>query len=297
MPVWALYSLVVAIWGSSWYAIELQLGIVAPQVSLAYRFALSAAILIAYCLATRRKLRFSRRAHLCMAAQGFCLFCANYILFYFAGQHLVSGLMAVCFSTISVMNIANLAIFFRRRVEPKVLIAALLGLLGLGLVFYPELMGQDLGADPALGLALSLAATYFASLGNMLSVKLKALEIPVVESNTIGMSYGTLFCLAFALLDGAPFLFDPRPAYVLSLIGLALFATVIGFGCFLSLVQRIGADRAAYASILFPVVALTLSAWLEDYRLSPLAGLGILLVLGGNVLVLSRFPRTQPRPA
>ncbi|MDY0871274.1 DMT family transporter [Dongia rigui] len=297
MPVWALYTIVVLIWGSSWYGIEQQLGVVAPQVSLSYRFLLSAVILIGFCAVTRRSLRFPKPAVLLMAVQGLCLFCGNYILFYFAGAHLVSGLLAVCFSTMSMMNILNLALFFRQKIDRRAFVAALIGLTGLCLVFYPELASSGLGSEPALGLGLSLLATYLASLGNMVSVRLKALEIPVIQSNTIGMSFGALFCVGFALAAGASFNYDPRPAYIVSLIGLALFATVIGFGCYLHLVQRIGAARAAYTSVMFPIVALTLSTFLEGYRWSPLAGLGFALVMSGNLLVLWRPREKKPDAA
>jgi drug/metabolite transporter (DMT)-like permease len=297
MPIWALYTVVVLIWGSSWYGIEQQLGVVAPQVSLSYRFLLAAAILLAFCAVTRRSLRFPRAAVLLMAVQGLCLFCGNYILFYFAGAHLVSGLLAVCFSTMSMMNILNLALFFRQKIDRRAFLAALIGLTGLCLVFYPELAQSGLGAEPALGLGLSLLATYLASLGNMVGVRLKALEIPVVQSNTIGMSFGAIFCVGFAFAAGAVFNYDPRPAYTVSLIGLALFATVIGFGCYLHLMQRIGAARAAYTSVMFPVVALTLSTFLEGYRWSPLAGMGFALVLSGNLLVLWRPREVKPAAA
>jgi drug/metabolite transporter (DMT)-like permease len=298
MPAWVLYLLVVSIWGSSWYGIELQLGVVAPQVSLAYRFLLAAAILLVFCAATRRKLRFPSSAHRLMAAQGLFLFCVNYLLFYYSGHYLVSGLMAVCFSTMSVMNVANMALFFRQRPDNRVVLAALVGLAGLGLVFYPEFARPSLGADPFLGLMLAILATYSASLGNMISVRLKRLAIPVVESNTIGMSYGALFCILAAVATGAPFIFDWRPAYGLSLVGLALFATVIGFGSYLTLVQRIGADRAAYATIVFPVLALGLSTLFEAYEWSALAGFGFVLILSGNLLILTgRRPVAAIEPA
>lgn len=304
MPIWLLYIIVVAIWGTSWYGIEQQIGVVAPQVSLAYRFVLAAAILILFCLATRRRLRYSAPAYGLMATQGLLLFCGNYILFYFASMHLVSGLLAVCFSTVSLMNIFNLALLFRQKVDRRALFAALVGLIGLACVFAPELTDSGFGAEPVLGLGLSLLATYLASLGNMVSVRLKKLSVPVIESNTIGMTFGALFCIAFALLAGAPFIYDYRPEYTVSLIGLALFATVIGFGCYLSLVQRIGADRAGYSAVMFPIVALSLSTWLEGYQWSPLAGFGVLLVIVGNLLVLTRrrevathpLATTEPRP-
>lgn len=301
MPVWALYLVTVAIWGSSWYGIKEQLGVVAPTVSIAYRFLLAAAILWGFCLATRRPVRFSPQDHLWMALQGLCLFCGNYILFYFAGMHLVSGLLAVCFSTMSLMNVVNVWLFFRRPLDRNAGIAALVGIAGIALIFYPRFTEQSARADAVLGLALSMLATFLASLGNMISVKLKALQIPVVQSNTIGMSYGAAFCALFSLLSGAAFNYDFRPGFTVSLIGLAFFASVCGFGAYLTLVQKIGAGRAGYTAVIFPVIALLLSTLLEGYRWTPLAGLGLALVLAGNlILLLKRKPPAQqsvPTPA
>jgi len=107
-----------------------------------------------------------------------------------------SGLMAICFSTITLMNIANGALFFRTTVEAGVFIGALLGLAGLGLVFWPEIAGFGLHSRAGIGLALSLVATASASLGNMVSVRHKRVAIPVIESNAIGMAYGALCSLS-----------------------------------------------------------------------------------------------------
>ena len=288
MPTFLLYGLTVLIWGTSWFAITQQTGVVPVELSIAYRFLLAAGLLIAYCLATGRRLRYGLIDHLFMAAQGICLFSLNYILFYRASFDMPSGLMAICFSTITLMNIGNGALFFRTAVEPRVFVGALLGLAGLGLVFWPEIAGLGAHGRAGIGLALSLLATGFASLGNMVSVRHKMARIPVIESNAIGMGYGALCSLAIALAQGAPLVYDPRWSYSLALVYLALFASVIGFGCFLTLVQRIGADKAAYSSVLFPVVALALSTWLEGYRWTPLAASGVALVLLGNVLVLMR---------
>jgi drug/metabolite transporter (DMT)-like permease len=296
MPIPFLYAITVLIWGTSWYAMELQLTL--PfELAITYRYGLAAAMLTGYCLVTGRSLRFSRRDHLFMAAQGFLLFSLNYMLFYWAANYLVSGLLAVCFSTIVVMNIVNAALFFRQRVDPIVALAGVLGLAGLGLVFWPELTKLDLSRTAAFGLVLSLVATLAASLGNMVSVRHKVAAIPVIESNTIGMAYGALFTFLVVLVRGVPISFDWSPVYVGSLIYLALFASVIGFGSYLTLVQRIGADRAAYSSVLFPVVALAMSTLLEGYRWSLPALLGVMLVLAGNLVVLARRRRPVAAPA
>jgi len=173
VPVGLLYALIVAIWGSSWIGIEFQLGVVAPELSIAYRFVLAAALLLGFCVLRRRRLRFSARDHAFMAAQGVTLFSINYVLFYVAAGYLTSGLMAVAFSTIVVMNIGNGALLFGHRAEPLVALAALAGIAGLGLVFWPEIAGFELSRAAAIGLGLSLVATYSASLGNMVTVRHK----------------------------------------------------------------------------------------------------------------------------
>lgn len=287
MPTSLLYALTVLIWGSSWYAMEMQL-VLPGDLAVTYRYILAAAILVGFCLATRRRLRFSSRDHLYMAIQGVTLFGVNYLLFYWAAHYLVSGLLAVCFSTIVVMNILNIALFFRQRVDRLVAGAAALGLVGIGLVFWPEVGRIDLSVNAAIGLGLSIVATYAASLGNMVTLRHKAAGIPVIEANAMGMSYGAAFCLAVVLIQGREFTFNWTAGYLGSLVYLALFASVIGFGCYLTLVQRIGADRAAYVTVLFPVVALGMSTWLEGYSWTTMAAAGVALVLLGNLLVLRR---------
>jgi drug/metabolite transporter (DMT)-like permease len=292
LPPQLLYGATVAIWGSSWLAMTFQLGVVPEPFSITYRFVLAAALLWAFCLASGRSLRFSLRDHAFMAAQGLCLFSLNYQLFYVAAGKLASGLLAVAFSTILIMNIANGAILFRHRVDRRVALAGLCGITGLGLLFWPEIAKAGVTREALLGLGLSLLATYLASLGNMISVRHKMAAIPVIESNTIGMAYGAGFSLVYALASRAPLAFDWSAGYLVSLAYLALFASVLGFGSYLTLVQRIGADRAAYTTVMFPLVALTLSTVFESYQWTIPAVAGVALVLFGNLLVLVKVRPT-----
>ena len=289
MPTWALYTVTVLVWGVSWHAMLYQIG-VAPELSIAYRFLLAAAIMVAFCVATRRRFRFSRREYGQMALLGLFLFSANYILFYYAAGYLATGLLAVVFSMITVMNMVNGAIMFGQKIEGRVAIAAVFGLVGLALTFWPDFVGHEINRGVLLGLALSVLGTLCASFGNMASVGLGKRGVGVVESNTVGMVVGAVAAFAFAMLHGAPLVYNPAPSYTISLLFLALFATVIGFGCFLTLARRIGASRAAYSSVLFPILALALSAAFEDYRPPVEAILGVALILVGNVFALWRRP-------
>jgi drug/metabolite transporter (DMT)-like permease len=288
MPTSLLYVCVVLIWGSSWIGIEYQVGQVPALLSIGYRFLIASLLLVLFCVISGRSLRYHWRDHRWMALQGLSLFCLNYLLLYWSAHNLTSGLIAIVFSTMSVMNLINGAIFFRQRIDRRVALGAGVGLIGLCCVFWPEIAKADAGAHTLTGLGMSLIGTYFSSIGNIVSVKLKARAIPVISSNAIGMGYGAIASLVASSLTGGVFTVDTRPSYLISLVLLALFASVIGFSCYLTLVQRIGAGRAAYSAVLFPLVALTISTFLEGYHWTGLAMLGIVLVLCGNVIVLRR---------
>lgn len=298
-----LYAAAVLIWGSTWFAIRFQLGEVAPEVSVAYRFALASALLLAYSALRGLPLRFTWREHGWMAAQGLLLFCVNYLVFYEASARLTSGLIAVVFSTIVLMNILNGALLLGRPVEARPVAAALLGLAGIALVFWPEVAAMGASGVVFTGVALSLAGTLVASWGNIASARNQRHGLPVIQSNAYGMAWGALIMAAWAALRGVPFDYDPAPAYTLSLLYLSVFGSVLAFGSYLTLLGRIGPERAAYATVLFPVVALALSTLFEGYRWTPAGLAGLALVLAGNLLVLApgawripRFARIRPTP-
>lgn len=282
----SLYFAAVFIWGSTWYAIKFQLGTVPPELSVAYRFALAALILFAWCLLRGLPMRFNRGQHLWMALQGFMLFCLNYLIFYLATAELTSGLIAVIFSTIVLMNIVNSALFFRRAVDASMVIGALVGLMGITLVFWPEVANLQQHGGALKGLLLSLLGTFIASLGNMISARNQAQRLPVIQSNAFGMAYGALILLLFAASQGVGFVYDFSLPYNLSLLYLALFGSVLAFGSYLTLLGRIGPEKAAYATVLFPLVALGISTLFENYHWSLMAAAGVLLVVLGNVLII-----------
>jgi drug/metabolite transporter (DMT)-like permease len=291
-----LYAITVLIWGSTWLVITFQLGEVDPILSVAYRFTLASVVLLAYAGLRKANLRYSAREHLYFGLQGVLLFSLNYLLVYLAEQRLTSGLVAVIFSMLVFMNILMGALFLGTPVRRNVVIGALIGLTGISLVFLPELKGFSLQDSGFVGLLLSVGGTLFASLGNIVSARNQREGLPVIQTNAFGMGYGAVLMFIFALVRGVPFTFEATPGYILSLIYLAVFGSVIAFGAYLTLLGRIGADRAGYSSLLFPMVALGLSTLFEGYQWSAAALVGVLLVVGGNFLVLWRQRRKKDSP-
>ncbi len=287
-----LYLVTIAIWGSTWLAIEFQLGVVEPEVSVFYRYALASALLFAFCRLRNLGLDFDRTAHTRFMMLGLLLFCLNYILTYYAQVHITSALTAIAFSTMLWMNILNARIFFGVRSGPRVIIGSVLGVAGIVTLFLPEVADLSLSDATFIGATLCVFAAFIASLGNMVSQAAQNRGLPIIQSNAWGMFYGAVWTGAIAALQGKVFNFDWSAGYVVSLLYLAVFGSIVAFGAYLTLLGRIGAHRAGYAVVMFPVVALLLSFAFEGLEPSLNVLAGVVLVMGGNVVILQRASRT-----
>jgi len=281
-----LFFLATFIWGTTWLAIKFQLGAVAPEVSVGWRFALASALLLAWSGARGLPLRFGLRDHADFAVLGLLLFGVNYVLVYLAEQYLTSGLVAVLFSSLVFWNLAGARIFFGTPAPPAVLVGAVVGVAGVVLLFWPELASVRGNAGAGLGVAYAVVSTLIASAGNLWSQRVFGQGRPVVQGTGFAMGYAALGVLTWCAVRGLTFTFDTGWPYVLSLIYLALFGSVVAFVAYLTLLQRIGAGRAGYTAAVIPVVAMLASTLFEGYRWTGSSAAGMVLVLIGTVLVL-----------
>lgn len=298
----ALFVIASLIWGSTWLAIKFQLGVMGAEWSVALRFAIAAAVLGGFCALTKRSLRFDRRTHAFLALQGALLFGFNYVGVYWAEQYATSGLVAVLFSTIVFMNPIGARLVFGAPLTIRTVIAASLGVVGVALLFLPEITHARQGGDAALGIALGLGATMIASGGNLAAMRNQAAGIPVLTGTAWGMLYGALTAAAIGLVLGATWSFDARWPYVSSLLYLAVFGSVIAFGAYLTLLKDVGPASTSYVAVATPIVAMVLSTLFEGYRWTIVAALGVALAVAGNWLALApgrraaRMMARMPRP-
>jgi drug/metabolite transporter (DMT)-like permease len=266
----ALYSLVLFCWGTSWLAITFQLGEVAPQVSIAWRFLIASLILFGWCFIRGINLSFPWRSHLNWIILGIFLFCVNYICAYFGSFYLVSGMVALLFSTLTLFTVFNGFLFFKKPIRWPILFGAVVGILGLSIIFSTEISNTDwsLNSGVVKGFLWMLLATFFASIGMLLSGQMQARKMPLIQSNAFSMLYGSLIIVTYVGFSEVSFSYSTSYSYVISLIYLALVASVIGFGVYLKLVGNIGADKASYVNIFTPTIALLLSTLFENYQWS-----------------------------
>lgn len=291
-----LYILVVAIWGTTWIAIFLQQGPVPATVSIFWRFAIASVTMLTILLLTHRLRRLALRDHLSCVLQGCCVFGFNFWCFYTAASWINTGLESVIFSMAVLFNAINNFLFFRQTPPGRFYLAALLGLVGIITLFWDDLQVSGLSSTMLPGILLSALGTYGFSLGNMLSIRHQRRGLETLTTNSWAMLYGTLIIGALALLRGDNFTPQWTISYLGALFYLAIFGSVIAFGAYFTLVGRIGASNAAYSTLLFPLVALTLSTIYEGYQWHANAIIGLVLILVGNLVMFARVPAGFIKP-
>ena len=283
-----LFTSIVIIWGTTWIAIAWQIGPVDVIVSIFYRFALAGVVfLFGLLLLGRLKLPNQWRF---VVLQALCLFSFNFICFYQATSVMHSGLVSVIFSLATIFNAINARIFFGDKIRPQTILAGLIGATGLVLLFWRDLT-INYNTDVIQGVGWATTGTLFFSIGNMMSRKNSMYGVNPITANSWGMCIGAIILVTIAGVTGSNFAIPNSPTYIWALIYLAIIGSVVGFSTYLMMVARIGSDRAAYTTVLFPVVALIMSTLFEGFEWHTTAFLGIAFTIMCNLVMFARFPR------
>ncbi len=282
-----LFIIPALIWGSTWYIIKYQLGVVDPIISVSYRFGLAGIVLLGYSKIRKLPLSFTKQEHFFIALQGALLFGTNYWLVYISELYLSSGLVAVAFSTLIFLNVFFGALFLGDKIKKNIIIGAVFGLLGTILIYQSEFRRIDFTSDQIRGLVFCIGSITFASLGNITSAhNQRKFKLPIIQTNGFGMVYGAIIMFLIAMISGKDINFDTSLSYVFSLGYLAIFGSIIAFTAYLTLLGRVGVGKASYTIVVIPVIALTISTIFEGYKPDIYAFIGMGLIIFGNVLAL-----------
>jgi len=302
-----LFIIACLIWGSTFFAITLQLGEVAPAVSVVYRFALASAVLFAWCAVRGDRLLMPWRTQRWMFLQGCATFGLSYICTYTSEQYLVSGLVAVLFALMVFWNPILNRIVFGTPLGWRTWSAGAVAICGVTLLFFQSIQGAwrdilDGGGGPnahfLLGLILALTATIASSVGNVVVVKVREQSSNVLLTMAWSMLWGSALVAAWVLLSGQSFTLPTATRYWGGLLYLSLFGSVIAFAAYFTLIHRIGSDKAVYIGVVTPVISVLLSIQLEHFRPGAMEWTGMLLCLSSVAWALqSDSPVTQESAA
>lgn len=281
-----LFAICVLIWGSTWIAITFQLGEVAPEMSVGYRFLLASAVLFLYCRWRGLSLKYRLKQHADLALLGASMFCIGYLFVYYAEIYVVSGMVAVGFSTSPMINMFASRVFFGTEMTARVAVASLLGVAGIACVFWPEFGRVAASRNAELGALLTVLAVFASSAGIMVAARNQKFGYATWSSLAWGMSYGGALALLIGIAMGRPFTFLFTGGYIVSLIYLSLFGSIVTFACYLTLIARIGPARTAYIGVMVPIIALIISFFFEDLAWGWLTSCGVAMCVLGNIVLL-----------
>ncbi len=278
-------------WGTTWYAITLQLGVVDPVISVIYRFTLAAVLLFAWCLLRGESLMLTRAQHVAAFGVGLSTFAINYAMVYIAEQWVTSAVVAIVFAAMAFMNLIGFRIAFGQRASMRAWIAALLGIVGICLLSWDEVMSANFDTLAMTGIGLTLLGVAASVVGNIYARRGEIAGSTIAASTGWAMAYGAGILAIYALFTGKPWAFEFTPEYLLSLLHLSLIGSVIAFLMYYGLARRRGYALASYISALAPLVAMVVSTLFEGKSWGVLALGGVALVLFGQFLLL-RSKRT-----
>jgi drug/metabolite transporter (DMT)-like permease len=297
------FLLITLIWSSTWIVIKDQIGdageagaVPAPW-SVAYRFAFASAAMFVMARISGASLRIGGHGHLLALAIGIPQFVINFNLVYAAERHVTSGIVAVVFALLVLPNAALARVFFGHRISRAFLIGSGVAMAGVGLLFAAELRGAAGDSTEVLvGIGFTLLAVLAASVGNMMQLVKAVQRLPVAALLAWAMLYGTLGNALIAFVSfGAPVV-EARPGYWAGLIYLGLMASALAFFFYYRIIRAIGPAKAAYTSVLVPLIAMALSTLLEGYRWTALSAAGGGLAMIGLVIALASRPAGDPAP-
>ena len=278
------------IWGTTWYAITFQLGAVDPVVSVVLRFAIAAAVLALGVKATGGKLAMTRPQHLAAMGQGLFSFAISYAFVYASEEKIASAVVAVIFAALAFLNLILFRVVSKQKAASAAWLGAGMGVIGVAVLSGGEVMGAGLGLHAVEGVTFAVIAVVASAFGNWFAWKGQAAGAQVLPGTAWAMAYGTAALALYGLVTGVSWSVAWSPAYVISLLYLSLFGSVIAFGLYFTIARARGYALASYISALTPPIAMLVSVLFEGARFGLIAFVGLALVLAGQ-LFLIRAPK------
>ncbi len=282
------FAIVTLIWGSTWIVIRDQLGTVPPSWSVSYRFLIAGIGMLAYAAWRGERITLDARGWAFAGALAVLQFCLNFNFVYRAEEHITSGLVAVVFALLLVPNAILGRIFLGTQLGPRLLVGSAVAMAGVALLFVHEARVDPNGpAESMIGIGITMMGVMAASVANVLQGTQTARRYPMVPMLGVAMLIGAGVDAIIAWTLHGPPVIEWRAGYLFGLLYLGVFASAIAFTLYFGVLRIIGPAKAAYSSVIVPVIAMLLSTLFEGYRWSPLAAGGAVLAMAGLVIALS----------
>ena len=268
-------------WGFSWFAMKLQIStqLVAPEISLFYRFSAVSIIMFAVCFFTKTRLKLKKNEFIYLLFIALCNFSLNFFIGYHTTKIIPSGIIAVIFSLSVITSELIKAWLDGHKISKKILLSGFIGTIGLAFFIVPKVLQNNLGL-PIIGFVYAFLMMLVFSFGNYLvSCNSKKNHTPLFATISFASAFGAIYFLCYSLILGYKFNFDFSYSYVGSLIYQIFFASILAFVCLYYLIQKIGTAKANYTALVYPVIALAVSSFFENYQFQLISTIGLVLII------------------
>jgi drug/metabolite transporter (DMT)-like permease len=282
------FVLVTLIWGSTWIVIKDQLHVVPPSWSVTYRFAVAGIVMLGVALVTRAPIRIGRDGMIFAALLGSAQFVFNFNFVYRAEHYITSGLVAVVFALLFVPNAIISRIVLGQRVSKRFITGSAISIMGIALLFANEARGDTASQMATItGIAFTLCGVLSASTANVMQATERARSLPMASMLGWSMIISAVFDGLFAWATAGPPVIEYRLGYLIGIAYLGVVASAIAFSLYFRTIRDIGPAKAAYSSVLIPVIAMTFSTIFEGFQWTALAVAGSVVALSGMLVALS----------
>ena len=277
------------IWGSTWIVIRDQLGEVPPQWSVSYRFIIAAIAMFVLARIKGRSLILDRQGMLAAVFIGFIQFCVNYNSVYLAERHITSGIVATISALLLIPNALLGWALLGQRPGSRFAIGSAIAVTGIVLLCVHEIRANPAPINQVVtGIGFTLLGLMAASFTNVYQAREHLRRHYLASLLAWSMAVGAAIDIVFAWAMTGPPVFSTRPGYWLGVLYLSVFASALTFSLYFPVVRKIGPGKAAYSSVLVPVIAMSFSTVIENYRWNQMAIAGAALTLAGMLVAMSR---------
>lgn len=281
------FAIVTLIWGSTWIVIRDQLGVVPASWSVTYRFLIAGIAMLVYATVRGERIALDARGWGFAAALAVLQFCFNFNFVYRAEGYITSGLVAVVFALLLVPNAVFGRLFLGQQLGRQLLIGSSVAMAGVTLLFVHEARSDPHGPAASIaGVAWTMAGVLSASVANVLQATQTARRYPMVSTLGVAMLLGATLDATIAWTVAGPPVIEWRAGYLIGTLYLGVVASAVAFTLYFGILRVIGPAKAAYSSVIVPVIAMLLSTLFEGYRWSALAVAGSALAMLGLVIAL-----------
>ena len=286
LKTWQLFAICVVTWGTTWHAITYQVNDMPAEIGVAIRFALAGGAVLLACRWRGLSLSFSLADHAALALQGVFLYGVSYVCVYHAERFVPSGLVAVGYSASPLLAGIGAALLWKTALARRFVIGGVLGLIGVALIFWPEIARPSSGDNAAIGAVFTMVSVLLSGIGSLAASRNRLRGLPLLPSMGFGMLYGAISASLVALALGTSFVWPTAPSWWLSLAYLAFAGSVLAFACFLTIQDRVGPGPAGTVGVMTPLIALVVSLAFEGFHPDVLTAMGAALAVAGNALML-----------